>query len=210
MRFFIYFQAMKELIFATHNRHKSREIQALLKGAYRIIDLEQLGYRDPVPEDRETLEENAAMKARHIHRIFQKDCFADDTGLEVECLNGAPGVYSARYAGMTGDRLEGESQSQANIRKLLKRLEGESNRKARFRTVVCLILDRREYSFEGIVGGQITGSGLGGEGFGYDPVFLPDGYSVTFAQMALSEKNRISHRALAARGLADFLKKRTF
>ena len=197
---------MKELVFATHNSHKAEEIQSLLEGIYAITDLRQLNHLDDVPEDRETLEGNAAMKAWHIFNIFKKDCFADDTGLEVEGLNGAPGVYSARYAEMTGDRRKEESVSSANIRKLLNRLEGETNRQARFRTVICLILDGKEYFFKGMVKGIITEQERGTEGFGYDPVFLPEGYKRTFAEMSLDEKNRISHRAEAVKGLAEFLR----
>lgn len=200
---------MNELIFATHNAHKAEEIQSLLKGIYRITDLRKLDYHDDVPEDRDTLEGNASMKAWHIFNVFGKDCFADDTGLEVECLGGAPGVYSARYAEMSGDKMEDESVSQANIRKLLNQLDGETNRRAKFRTVICLILDGKEYYFEGSVGGSIIEKEKGQEGFGYDPVFNPEGYGLTFAEMPLDEKNRISHRAIAVKSLAEFLRNHT-
>ena len=198
---------MKELVFATHNRHKAEEIQSILEGFYRIIDLKQLGFTENVPEDKDTLEGNASMKAQYIFKIFSKDCFADDTGLEVDCLNGTPGVFSARYAEMSGDRRVNESISEANIRKLLKQMEGEKSRKARFRTVICLILDRKEHFFEGVVEGVITMEKMGEKGFGYDPVFLPDGFKQTFAEMSIAEKNTISHRARAVSGLIEFLRK---
>ena len=198
---------MKELVFATHNSHKAEEIQSILEGFYRIIDLKQLDFTENVPEDKDTLEGNASMKARYIFEIVNKDCFADDTGLEVDCLNGAPGVFSARYSEMSGDRHEDESISEANIRKLLRQMEGEGNRKARFRTVICLILDGKEHFFEGVVEGVITEEKVGEKGFGYDPVFLPDGCEQTFAEMSLAEKNTISHRARAVSGLVKFLRK---
>ena len=200
---------MKELVFATHNRHKAEEIQSLLEGVYHINDLRKLNYHDDVPEDRDTLEGNASMKAWHIFNIFGKDCFADDTGLEVESLNGAPGVYSARYAEMSGDKMDDESASAANIRKLLNHLRGKTNRGARFRTVICLILDGKEYLFEGSVKGSIIEEKRGDEGFGYDPVFIPQGHGLTFAEMSLAEKNRISHRAMAVKALAEFLRNHT-
>ena len=208
LRFFFYFKVMKDLIFATHNAHKANEIQSLLEGIYRITDLRQLDYHDEIPEDRDTLEGNAVLKAQHIFSILKKNCFADDTGLEVECMNGAPGVYSARYAEMSGEKLEDESASEANIRILLNNLKGETNRRARFRTVICLILEGEEYLFEGIVEGSIIEQEKGNEGFGYDPVFMPEGHLETFAEMSLGEKNRISHRARAVKGLAEFLRNR--
>ena len=197
---------MKELVFATHNRHKAEEIQSILKGSYRITDLERLNHHDPVPEDQETLEGNASRKAWYAHDLFNKDCFADDTGLEVDCLHGAPGVYSARYAELTSNRIVNETVSESNIRKLLKEMEGISIRKARFRTVICLILNLKEHLFEGIVEGTIIEGKRGAGGFGYDPVFRPDGYTATFAEMSLDEKNKISHRARAVNDLAKFLR----
>lgn len=197
---------MKELVFATHNIHKAEEIQSMLEGLCRVTNLRQLDYHDDVPEDSDTLEGNASMKAWHIFNIFKKDCFADDTGLEVECLGGAPGIYSARYAEMSGEKPDGESASSSNIRKLLKNLAGAANRRARFRTVICLILDGKEYLFEGVVAGNIIEQQRGKEGFGYDPVFIPEGYGITFAEMSLSEKNLISHRAGAVRALTEFLR----
>ena len=196
---------MKELVFATHNSHKAEEIQSILERLYKIIDLKQLDFTENVPEDKDTLEGNASLKAQYIFKIFSKDCFADDTGLEVDCLNGAPGVFSARYSEMSGDRHANESISEANIRKLLRQMEGEKNRKARFRTVICLILDRKEHFFEGVVQGVITTEKMGKQGFGYDPVFLPDGCKQTFAEMSLGEKNTISHRARAVSSLVKFL-----
>ncbi len=193
------------MIFATHNRHKANEIQAILRGKFRILSLDQLQYLDPVPEDKNTLEENALQKAWHVYDIFRKDCFADDTGLEVECLNGAPGVYSARYAEMTGEKGEREEVSGANIRKLLEQMKGETHRKARFRTVIALIIGEKDHFFEGIVDGSIMTGKHGNMGFGYDPVFRPDGYTQTFAEMSLSEKNDISHRARAITKLVEFL-----
>jgi len=200
---------MKELIFATHNKHKSEEIRDILKGSYRILNLEELGYFEPLPEDQDTLEGNASRKAWHTYRALERDCFADDTGLEVECLVGGPGVYSARYAAMSGEQLNHETASEANIRKLLKTMEGETLRKARFRTVICLIMNRREHLFEGIVTGKITKEKRGEKGFGYDPVFIPEGFQLTFAEMSLDEKNRISHRARAIQNLVDFLQNHT-
>lgn len=198
---------MQELVFATHNEYKAREIQAILSYEYRILSLDDVAFRDPVPENENSLEGNASQKAWYVHHRLGKDCFADDTGLEVDCLNGAPGVYSARYADLTDEREEDETASEANIRKLLAQMHGETNRKARFRTVIALILDRREYIFEGMVGGVIMSERRGSGGFGYDPVFLPSGYTQTFAEMSLAQKNIISHRALAVLELVTFLKK---
>ncbi len=188
-----------ELVFATNNAHKLEEVSAMLKDV-RILSLKEIGCTEDIPETAETLEGNALLKARYIVEKYGKNCFSDDTGLEVEALNGAPGVYSARYAG--------ESQnSEANMQKLLVEMAGKSNRKARFRTVIALILDGKEYLFEGEVRGVITEERRGAEGFGYDPVFLPDGYTKTFAELPLSEKNIISHRAKAVAKLIEFLSK---
>jgi XTP/dITP diphosphohydrolase len=197
---------MQELIFATHNQHKAREIQAILSEQYRILSLEDIQFTDPVPEEASSLEGNASQKARYIHERLGKDCFADDTGLEVECLNGAPGVYSARYADLTGERTADEPASEANIRKLLARMHGAKNRMARFRTVISLMLEGREYLFEGKVEGTILEAKRGSGGFGYDPVFLPAGHTDSFAEMTLKMKNSISHRALAVSELTKFLK----
>ena len=198
---------MTEIVFATNNQHKLNEINALLEGKFKIIGLRDLAISEEIPEDHQTLEENASQKAWFIHNRTGMDCFADDTGLEVEYLDGAPGVLSARYA-RTGDPVYPHMEPAAgNIRKLLLKLEGAGNRKARFRTIISLIINGKEYRFEGIVEGEITGAPVGSEGFGYDPVFVPRGYDQTFAEMDLEEKNRISHRALAIHKLVQFLKK---
>ena len=187
-----------ELIFATNNQHKAEEINKLLGGHWRIKSLADLNFHDEIPETGNTLEANALEKARYIYELWGKDCFADDTGLEVDLLNGAPGVFSARYAGP-------EKSSEKNIAKLLKELNGKNNRKARFRTVIALILNGREILFEGIVNGTILESEKGEKGFGYDPVFKPDEANVSFAQMPLSEKNLISHRGRAIKKLTEYL-----
>lgn len=196
---------MKELLFATRNNNKVREIQQILQNRIRVLSLSDLGYTEDIPEDQDTLEGNALFKAAFSFQKFGLDCFADDTGLEVEALNGSPGVVSARFAAMTGEVLEGEDFSSANIRKLLRLLGERADRQARFRTVIALIQGGSEYLFEGIVTGKILKERRGMEGFGYDPVFVPDGYDRTFAQMRLEEKNLISHRALAIRKLSEFL-----
>ncbi|MFP4448264.1 MAG: non-canonical purine NTP diphosphatase [Bacteroidales bacterium] len=189
-----------ELLFATNNPHKKKEIQDLLDESFNILSLEDVGYIGDIPEDKNTLEENAMQKAEYIYEITGMNCFADDTGLEVDALKGKPGVYSARYAGE-------QKNSEANILKLLKELEGKSNRKAHFRTVVALVLDGEQYFFEGIVNGKIIHTKKGESGFGYDPVFIPDGYDITFAEMPLRLKNQISHRSRAMNKLTSFLKK---
>ncbi len=188
-----------ELVFVSHNPHKIEEISEILGQGFSLKGLGDLPCHEDIPEPHETLEDNALEKARYVNRKFGVDCFADDTGLEVEALDGLPGVHSARYAGEAKD-------SEANIEKLLKNLEGEENRKARFRTVIALILNGREYLFEGVVNGTIARQKAGTKGFGYDPVFVPNGYQTTFAQMPLHEKNRISHRGRAIQKLAAFLK----
>ncbi|MFP4047852.1 MAG: non-canonical purine NTP diphosphatase [Bacteroidales bacterium] len=189
-----------ELLFATNNPHKKKEIQDLLDESFNILSLEDVGYIGDIPEDKNTLEENAMQKAEYIYEITGMNCFADDTGLEVDALKGKPGVYSARYAGE-------QKNSEANIQKLLKELEGKSNRKAHFRTVIALVLDGEQYFFEGIVNGKIIHTKKGESGFGYDPVFIPDGYDITFAEMPLRLKNQISHRSRAMNKLTSFLKK---
>lgn len=187
-----------ELIFATNNRHKIREISSMLESGTKLIGLADVNITEEIPEEWETLEENALFKARFVHRITGMNVFADDTGLEVEALNGAPGVHSARFAGE-------EKDSSANMTKLLNLLEGKTNRRARFRTVIALIYDGGEYLFEGIAGGRIIEERKGTEGFGYDPVFIAEGYTLTFAEMPLAEKNKLSHRARAFEGLRKFL-----
>jgi len=187
-----------ELIFATNNRHKIREISSLLDPGTELIGLADVNITEDIPEEWETLEENALFKAQFVHRRTGMNVFADDTGLEVEALNGAPGVHSARFAGEDKD-------SSANMTKLLGLLEGKKNRNARFRTVIALIYDGSEYLFEGVVNGSIIEEKKGTEGFGYDPVFIAEGNTVTFAEMPLSQKNKISHRARAFEGLRKFL-----
>ncbi len=197
---------MRELIFATHNEHKSIEIQAILEDSYRILNLDQVGLSEDIPEDQDTLDGNALQKARYVEEKLGVDCFADDTGLEVDALGGEPGVYSARYAELSNERNNGQDASEANIIKLLRQMEGKSDRKARFRTVIALVIGGKQFTFEGVVEGSILEKKRGEEGFGYDPVFLPDGYNETFAEMPLSLKNTISHRARAVNQLADFLR----
>jgi len=189
----------KELIFATNNIHKLFEINAIIGDDFVIKSLQQIGCTDDIPETAPTLEGNALLKAQFVFTTYGKDCFADDTGLEIEHLDGRPGVFSARYA-TDGHDFE------ANIDKVLEELAGVENRKARFRTVIALILGGSVQYFEGIVNGEIITERKGIKGFGYDPVFLPDGYSQTFAEMPLIEKNKISHRARAVSKLVDFLK----
>ena len=187
-----------KLIFATNNKHKVREIASLLDDSYTVLGLNDVDISEDIPEDGETLTENALHKARYVYERTGMNVFADDTGLEVDELNGAPGVHSARFAGENKD-------PDANITKLLGLLDGKSNRKARFRTVIALIFNKKEYLFEGTVEGEIIEVRKGTEGFGYDPVFLADGYEQTFAEIPLSEKNKISHRARATRKLINFL-----
>jgi XTP/dITP diphosphohydrolase len=197
---------MQELIFATHNKHKAIEIQALLGDNFRILSLDDAGFISEIPEDWDTLEANAVQKARFVYENLKRNCFADDTGLEVKVLGNAPGVYSARYAELSGEVKPDESIPEANIRKLLRQMEGMGDRIARFRTVIALCMNGKEYTFEGIVEGSITAEKRGEGGFGYDPVFLPGGYRQTFAEMPLHDKNKISHRAKAIWKLAEFLK----
>lgn len=188
-----------KLVFATNNQHKLKELQAILGDHFELLSLKNIGCFEEIPEDYPTLEENARQKAFHIYEKYGYSCFADDTGLEIDALNGEPGVYSARYAGEAKD-------PQANMDKVLEKLQNTENRKARFRTVISLILDGEEKQFEGIVEGEITREKRGDSGFGYDPVFLPNGYKNTFAEMDLSEKNKISHRARAVQKLVEYLK----
>jgi len=187
-----------KLVFATNNRHKLAEVKDIVSGDFTIISLSDIHCSEDIPETADTLEENAFLKARYVKAHYGYDCFADDTGLEVEALDGAPGVYSARYAGPAHD-------SRANVEKLLRELSGKTDRKAHFRTVIALIWNGNEYLFEGIVKGHITESPRGASGFGYDPVFMPDGRQETFAEMSEQAKNAISHRAKAVHKLADFL-----
>lgn len=192
-----------KIIFATGNRNKLREIQALIGSRAELSTPADHGITEDIPEDQPTLEGNALQKARYIYEKTGMNCFADDTGLEVEALGGEPGVYSARYAAVNGAG-EGHS-SEANMALLLERLRGAENRRARFRTVIALILNGEEHLFEGIVEGEITRERSGAEGFGYDPVFRPTGYEQTFAEMPLELKNSISHRGRATAQLIEFL-----
>lgn len=191
---------MMELVFATQNPHKAREIEAKLGDGFTIISLDTLGITEEIPETAPTLEGNALMKARYVYEKTGRNCFADDTGLEVEALNGEPGVYSARYAGL-------QKNPEDNIRLLLEKLQPHSNRKARFRTVIALIIEGKEYTFDGIAEGEIISSKRGEEGFGYDPVFVPAGHTRTFAEMTLDEKNELSHRAKAFAKMKEHLKR---
>jgi XTP/dITP diphosphohydrolase len=187
-----------KLLFATNNKHKIREISDIISNNFTILGLADVNITEDIPEEADTLADNAIFKARYVHERTGMNVFADDTGLEVEALGGEPGVYSARYAG------EGKSFDD-NINKLLNRLEGVEERKARFRTVIALIFENREYMFEGTVEGEILTERKGTGGFGYDPVFRAAGYDQTFAEMPLTEKNRISHRAVAMRKLLNFI-----
>jgi XTP/dITP diphosphohydrolase len=192
---------METIVFATNNPHKLREIRSLLGNNPEVKSLKDMGFYEDIPEPFDTLEKNARAKSATIASRFGLACFADDTGLEVEALDGKPGVFSARYAGP-------DANSKNNIQKLLQELQGETNRKARFRTVISLMLNGTEYRFEGMVAGVILTEEHGHDGFGYDPVFKPDGYDQSFAEMDPELKNRISHRGIAVRKLADFLKQR--
>lgn len=189
---------MKEMVFATNNRHKLNEIKEITNGRLHLLGLRDIGCHEEIEETGSTLEENALIKARYVKNKYGYDCFADDTGLEVDALGGVPGVYSARYAG------EG-CKPEDNIAKLLGALTGIENRTARFRTVIALIYNGEEYFFEGEIKGKITTEKQGGDGFGYDPIFMPEGYDKTFAELGNEIKNNISHRALAMEKLVTFL-----
>lgn len=187
-----------KMVVATNNAHKLKEIAAILGQEIELLSLKDIQCFADIPETADTLEGNARQKAMFIYENYGMDCFADDTGLEVEALGGAPGVFSARYAGEGHD-------SEANMQKLLKELAGKENRKAQFRTVICLIRNGKEHLFEGIVKGEIIQEKRGGEGFGYDPIFVPEGYDLTFAELGDDVKNAISHRARAVEKLCQFL-----
>ena len=209
-----------KIVFATNNQHKLDEIRAILGPQFEILSLADIGCHDDIPETGQTLEENALMKAQYVYDHYHVSCFADDTGLEVEALNGAPGVYSARYAAMEPiSPMEPKSHdSEANMTRLLRELGNNNNRKARFRTVITLI-EKKDvcpcgctsikeiHRFEGIVNGEIIRERRGGDGFGYDPIFQPDGYMQTFAELGADTKNQISHRARATQKLAEYLLK---
>lgn len=211
-----------KIVFATNNEHKLSEIRAILGDAFEVVSLADIGCHEDIPETGQTLEENALMKAEYIYDKYHLSCFADDTGLEVEALDGAPGVYSARYAAMEATVPAGSPagishDSEANMARLLRELANNNNRKARFRTVIAFI-EKKDvcpcgctsikvvHKFEGIVNGEITREKSGAEGFGYDPIFRPDGYDKTFAELGADIKNQISHRARATQKLAEYLK----
>lgn len=192
-----------KICFATNNSKKIEEVKAALGPGFEIVSLQEIGCTEELPETGDTLEYNAFEKARFVKDNFGVDCFADDTGLEVEALGGEPGVYSGRFAG--------EPRSdERNIELLLKKMQKKSNRKAKFRTVIALILDGKEYSFEGTAKGEILEEKVGFGGFGYDPVFRPEGFTKTFAELTLAEKNEISHRGKAVKALISFLSNRKF
>jgi XTP/dITP diphosphohydrolase len=189
-----------KLLFATANKHKAQEVRELLGDAFTVLVPADLGYMEDIPETGNTLEDNALEKARFVWKKFGLPCFSDDTGFEVDALNGAPGVFSARYAGEARD-------PKANLQLVLKNLAGKSCRTARFRCVIALIIDEKEICFDGSVNGIVLTVPQGEQGFGYDPVFCPDGYACSFAELALDEKNSISHRGQAVRRLVDFLRR---
>ena len=200
-----------KIVFATNNQHKLSEVRQILGDKIEVLSLNDIGCHKDIPETGTTLEANALQKAHYIYDNYHYDCFADDTGLEVDALGGAPGVYSARYAAMEPQDGNGSvaasHDSEANMSRLLRELKGQNNRQARFRTVIALIQGGVVHEFEGIVNGAIIPERRGGEGFGYDPIFQPDGYEQTFAEMGTEEKNHISHRARATQKLAEFLLK---
>ncbi|MBW4360027.1 non-canonical purine NTP diphosphatase [Flavobacterium taihuense] len=187
-----------KIVFATNNKNKIKEIQSLLPQSIEIISLQSIGCYEEIPETADTIEGNAIMKANYVTEKYGYDCFADDTGLEVESLNGEPGVFSARYAGE-------QKSTEDNMDKLLLNLENSANRNAQFKTVITLNLKGKQYLFTGIARGEITLKKNGNQGFGYDPIFRPEGYQETFAQLSLETKNTISHRGKATRELIDFL-----
>ena len=188
-----------ELVFATNNKHKLGELQAILGDRIKLLSLADIGCNDEIPEEQETLEGNASEKAFYVYNKFVYNCFADDTGLEIDALNGEPGVYSARYAGE-------EKSADANIEKVLAGLFKIKNRNARFKTVISLVIEGIEKQFEGVVEGEILTEKRGKSGFGYDPIFQPKGFLQTFAEMNLTDKNKISHRGRAVEKLIEYLK----
>ncbi len=191
-----------EIVFATHNQHKLREVQGLLPTTIKLLSLTDIGCTEEILETAVTLDGNAKIKANYITHTYGYDCFADDTGLEVAVLNGEPGVYSARYAG-------DHAGAEANMGKLLRNLEGENNREAQFKTVIVLNLNGKQYVFEGICKGEIMSAKQGAEGFGYDPIFKPENFDISFAQMSIEEKGRISHRGRAVSKLVAFFRDST-
>lgn len=193
------------IVFATNNAHKLSEVRQILGERFEVVGLKDIGCDEDIPETADTLEGNALQKARYIHDHYGLDCFADDTGLEVTALNGAPGVHTARYAELFGNGQQKDHDSQANMTLLLQNLEKKSDRNARFRTVIALIYQGEEYLFEGICEGEILHERHGEAGFGYDPVFQPKGYDRSFAEMNADEKNAISHRGRATQKLVEWL-----
>lgn len=189
---------MKQIVFATNNKHKLDEVRAIVGMYFDVLSLSDIGCHEDIPETGDTFEENAIMKARYIKEKYGYDCFADDSGLEVTALNNAPGVFSARYAGEPSNSLR-------NIEKLMQNMQGIANRSARFRTCIALLYAGEEYIFEGCIEGSIIDTLRGENGFGYDPLFTPQGYDITFAEMSSDEKNKISHRAIATKRLVEFL-----
>jgi XTP/dITP diphosphohydrolase len=189
--------SLKKIVFATGNPNKLKEINAVIK-SFKIVGLKDLGINEEIPETGITLKENALQKAKYVYDKTGLNCFSDDTGLKIEALNNRPGVYSAMYAGA-------DCNAESNMQKVLKELEGKTNRNAQFKTVIALILQRKEYFFEGLVSGEILKEKTGKDGFGYDPIFKPEGYKETFAQMSIDLKNKISHRGLAVKKLVAFL-----
>ena len=195
-----------EIVFATQNPHKLEEIRALLGEGFHLMGLRELHIHEDIPEDHLTIEENASQKAWYIYDRTGLSCFADDTGLEVDALDGAPGVFSARYSRIGHPTYPNMEPAEGNIRKLLLELKGKKERSARFRTVIALVLEGKEYQFEGVAEGWITENPSGAMGFGYDPVFRPKGHEITFAEMDLALKNKISHRAKAVEQLVQMLR----
>lgn len=191
---------MKLIVFASSNEGKTKEIKSLLENEFQVVNLLDIGCTEEIPETADTFEGNALQKSTYVLENYQLDCFADDSGLEVEALNGEPGVYSARFSG--------SRDNEKNIELLLSKLNGINNRKAQFRTVISLLLDGKNYFFEGIVKGEIIPEKRGEGGFGYDPIFIPEGFNETFAELDASIKNKISHRAIATKKMIEFLKQK--
>ncbi len=194
------FIMLKELVFATNSAHKIEEVSHAVGNQFKILSLKDISFEDEIEETGTTFKENASIKTNHIYHKYKVNCFGDDSGLEIEALNGEPGVFSARYAGKHGNH-------KANIERVLDQMQGVENRKAQFKTVISLIWQGQEYWFEGIVLGTIRTERCGSKGFGYDPIFQPAGYPITFAEMSLQEKNKISHRGKAVSQLIEFLRK---
>lgn len=188
----------QKMVFATNNVHKTAEVANILAPQYQVLNLKDIHCLVDIPETGNTFAENASLKSSYVYQNYHLDCFADDSGLEVDALNNAPGIFSARYSGIKDDS--------TNLQLLLKNMEGKSDRKARFKTVISLLKNGENHLFEGVIEGTIRTEPAGSKGFGYDPIFQPNGYNITFAEMEMSEKNKISHRALAMQKLVDFLK----